>query len=418
MLPSSAVEHYQEQQRITVAAAEQVDAIWRSGMGDDFDLSWSRIAPDVFEVVAAAQFQAAVSGLDYVPAVLDDLGIDGRPVADVDPARFMGGTRDGRPLETLLHGSVYKAKQTAGLGLSAAGALAAGGDWLMDVTLDSVRDANRQAVAAATTVRPKVGGWVRMMNPPSCKFCITLAGKWFRWNQGFQSHPGCDCRHIPANESVAGDLTVDPYAYFHSLPAAEQDRLFGKADAQAIRDGSDIYRVVNIRSRGLASDALKKSGDRRGWQSRRYGTPSLMTVDDVYAAATSREHAIQLLRENGFVTGEQVAGGNILGDRPSDFAAGALGAGGRRVGATAAYRKAVRSGVRDPLEPATQTAAERRLHQAVLMKRAVDAGRNPFGSGPLTAAGRDLVNRQYRRELDRLASAPDQVRVLARLLGI
>lgn len=416
-LPQSAVDHYRQQQAISVSTAQQVQSLWRQ-MGPNFDLSWSGIAPDVFAVAVAGQTAAAVGGLDYVPVVLDEQGITAPSVADVDPTRFAGGTRDGRPLESLLAGAVYESKAQVAQGLDTAGALRAGGMWLSNAVLDAVRDANRQAVASGYTVRPKVQGWVRMLNPPSCKFCVTLAGKYFRWNQGFQSHRLCDCKHIPTDESVAGDLTIDPYKYFHSLPQVDQNRLFGKNDAEALRNGADIYRVVNIRSRGLADGAMKRTpGHNRGWQSRRWDTPSKMTIDDIFTAATGRDDAIRLMEDNGFITGPQTAGGNLRGNIGTGYA-GQLGRGGTRKGATAAYQKALATGQRDLLEPATQTAAERRLHSAFLIKQAADAGRNPFAATALTSAGKKLADDMYRREVAKLDVASTSVRELAKLLHI
>jgi hypothetical protein len=425
VLPATAVDHYRQQQAISVATAQQVERLWRT-VGDDFDLGWARIGPAVFAAVIAGQNQAAATGLAYVPAVLAEQGIDGSAVARIDPHRFAGGTSEGEPVEYLLGAAPIKAKVAMGTVPDSAAALIAGGEWLTQIALDAVRDANRDATAAQMGVTPAAGGWVRMLNPPSCKRCVVLAGKFYRWNQGFQRHPRCDCRHIPSRESLAGELTVDPYAYFGSLDAKGQDRLFGKADAQAIRDGADLYRVANVRMRGLA-----KATGRRGWQARRYGTPSKMTIDDVYAAAGgSRDEAIRLMRENGFIVGEQVAGGEVLGNIPNDFAAGRLGRGGTRKGATLAYRKAIASGQRDPLEPATQTAAEARLHTAFLMKQAVERGSNPFAANslrnPLTPKIREQVERNYQRAIKQLepdpvtgrSAAPEQVLVLARLLGI
>jgi hypothetical protein len=416
-LPTAAIDHYRTQQLIGVLTAERVDELWRT-MTDDFDMSWGLISREVFETVLSGQREAARTGLAYVPRVLAEQDIDAPAAVEVNPERFVGGTDDGRPVETLLHGAVYQAKTAVGEGASTVIALASSREWLQGVVLDVVRDVNRQAVSAGMAARPKVGGWVRMLNPPSCKFCITLAGKYFRWNQGFASHPHCDCRHIPTSETVAGDLTIDPYAYFNQLDETQQNRLFGKNDAQALRDGGDIYRVVNTRSRGLADHVAKSTpGRNRGWQSRRWDSPSLMTIDDVYRVAKNRDDAIRLMEANGFITGEQVAGGNLRGNVGTGYA-GALGRGGSRKGATAAYQKAVRSGQRDLLEPATQTAAERRLHSAVLVKAAVDQGRNPFGTSPLTAADAALAQREYRRQLERLNDAPESVRALARLLGV
>lgn len=425
-IPQAAIEHYQQQQAISVATAAEAGRIWRRGMGDNFDLSYTDIAGQLFTTVLAGQRQAAQSGIDYVPVVLAETAQDAPAAVRVNPARFEGTTDDGRPLENLLQGAVYKSKSVVATGAPSRAALAAGGDWLQGAVLDSVRTANRQAVAAEITARPAIMGWVRMLNPPSCKFCIVLAGKWFRWNQGFQSHTDCDCRHIPSSEALAGDMTTDPYAMFRSLAPKEQDRLFGKADAQALRDGADIYRVVNVRSRGLADSALKRtSGRNRGWQSRRWDSPSEMTIDDIYLRARNRDEAIELMSENGFITGEQIAGGNLRGNAPSEFgdlAAGALGRGGTRKGATLAYRNAIKTGVRNPLEPATQTAGERKLHTAFLRLKAVQRGSNPFAANslrnPLTPELKALVERDYRRQIDKLDEAPEQVRVLARLLGI
>ncbi|MBT2485805.1 MULTISPECIES: hypothetical protein [unclassified Microbacterium] len=258
-------------------------------MTDDFDESWSRIAAGVFDATAAGQYAAAVSGVAYVGTVLAETGVEAPAVARVSPIRFAGGSTDGGELDSLLSGSVVKAKQAVAEGLAPALALTAARGWLQSVVMDTVRDADRQAVGAGITVRPKVQGWVRMLNPPSCKFCIVLGGQFYRWNQGFQSHPHCDCRHIPSQESDASDFTINPRAYFRTLDDKTQDRLFGKKDAQAIRDGADINQVVNIRGRGFSGKQLRRE-------------PDLMTVDHIYDQATSREEAIELLRMNGFIS--------------------------------------------------------------------------------------------------------------------
>lgn len=426
VLPTSAVDHYRQQQGIAVAAATQVQGMWAS-MGEDFDTSWSRISPSVNETVSAAQVAAAATGINYVGSVLAETDVDAPPVATLSARSFAGlAYPDGRPLGTLLDGSVVRAKEAVAAGLSVSAALSQARDWLGGTVLDSVRFANRQAVAAEITVRPKVQGWVRMLNPPSCKFCVTLAGKWFRWNQGFQSHPNCDCRHIPAQESKSGDLTVDPYAYFRSLEPGMQDRIWGKKDAQAIRDGSDIYRVVNVRSRGLSTSK----------QARKFGTPSRKTVDDIYATAKNREQAIKMLTDEGYVTGPQRAGGNILGNQPSDQAilARGRGRGTYRVGtetvttARAARYDAVATGQRDPLNRSTMTAGERRIYddfyraeQALLSRQARTIGGNSADRGTvftsLTAEEADVLKMTFLRRIERVRrSGTPQEKALAELL--
>jgi len=428
-LPQAAVAHYQQQQLITAAAAADAGAMW-STVGEDFDEGYAMIAADLFARVTTAQTMAASSGVRDFPEILDEQGIDATQTMTINPARFAGGTPDSRPLEGLLRGTVVQAKDAVLVGATVAEALKTSRTWLQRRVMDVVRDADRQAMQGSFATTKVVTTWTRMLNPPSCKFCAMLAGKVFRWNEGFRAHTGCDCRHVPTAEVVGRDLTTDPYRYFESLAPAEQDRVFGKNDAQALRDGGDVYRIVNTRFRGLSDDAVKLNGSRRGWQSRRWDAPSKMTVDAVYeAAGADRALARKLLDENGFVTGPQLGGGNLAGNTPGgmfgDLAAGAMGRGGTRRGATEAYRRAVRTGERDVTDPATQTAAERRLQQSVLRKRAADAGRNPFTPNrPLTPAQKALVDRDYARQLDRIDDASNDNREramlaeLARRLGV
>lgn len=419
MLPQTAADHYAQQQDLAALALLEARSLW-SEMTDDFDASWDAIVADLTATLTAAQLGAARDAIEYIPAVLAETNQDDLPTADISAQRFAGTTADGRPTSGLLRSAVSTAKSAVGDGATVATALAAGGKWLDMAFLSEIADANRGASAASITVRPTITGWVRMLNPPSCKRCAILAGKWFRWNEGFERHPRCDCRHIPASENVAGDFVTDPYEYFKSLTAKQQDSIFGAEDAQAIRDGGDIFRVVNIRDRGLAVA--------KGWQARRYGTPTRLTINDIYDKADgSRDKAIELMEREGFITGARNPEGNVKGtDRNS--VGGAMGRGGTRIGATTAFQQAQRTGIRDPyspdpsvsLDPATQTAAERRLHQAYLIKKAVDEGRNPFGSGPLTEAGRQFARVNYEQHTKGLAALPPQhqLRRLARVLGI
>jgi hypothetical protein len=134
----------------------------------------------------------------------------------------------------------------------------AGADYLRTVVATQIPDAGRAAdqVAIATADPPQqkrgkklVYGWVRMLTPPSCERCIVLAGRFYKWNDGFLRHPMCDCRHIPAIEALDDDLTTDPYLYFKSLSPEEQNDVFGVANSKAIRDGADINQVLNAATR-------------------------------------------------------------------------------------------------------------------------------------------------------------------------
>ncbi len=357
--------------------------------------------------------EAAEGGIAYVPEVLEQTSQSMAGLATVSPAAFVGWTREGLPVDEVLRASVRVAKQAIASGSSPAGAAVLGGRSLDRVVTSVIADADRQAVQVTLTPT-KVGGYVRMVRAGACRRCIVLAGRWYAWNQGFQRHPNCNCRHIPASEDRAGDWSTDPYEMFRSMSAEQQDRVFGKSEARAIRDGADIFRVVNTRQRGLPGPRALKA-------------PRL-TVDEIYRTAGTRPNAVRMLTEQGYIlSGGQERGGVIgYGDLGLDskgahyFGAGALGRGGTRKGATYTHRLAATTGHRDPLARETMTAAERRLNDSVLAARAVAEGRNPYGTHKLTDAGRKRAADDLAAEIDNLRRKvhPRQVHTLADMLGV
>lgn len=217
-----ALEHYRRQQRLTalgLLAARRVSD------------SPARAAA----VVAAFQLAAAEDAAAAVPLMLAEQGIDATAEGQVNTRALSGVASDGRPLQSLLE----QAESPNAFDL---------------IVTTQLQDMARMAGSLGGVSRPAVKGYVRMLNTPSCSRCVVLAGKFFRFNQGFLRHPKCDCRHVPSDEDHADSLTTDPQAYFRSLPAGEQDRIFTKAGAQAIRDGADMGQVVNARrgARGMA----------------------------------------------------------------------------------------------------------------------------------------------------------------------
>ncbi len=359
--------------------------------------------------------QAAQGGADYLPAVLSETGQSTAGLMAVNTAAFTGWTREGMRIDDALHASIRVAKQAVAAGHSPAGALLLGGRSLDRVVPSVIADADRGAVQAGLTTTTSVGGYVRMLNGPSCGRCIVLAGKWYAWNQGFQRHPHCDCRHIPASESLAGNWATDPYEAFRRMSPAEQDRAFGATQARAIRDGADIYRVHNSR-RGLPSVKAYK--------------PPRLTLDEIYRQAGTRTRAVAMLTEQGWILpGGQQAGGVLAMDAQTShyLGAGALGRGGTRKGATMAHRYAATTGKRDPLNRYTQTAAERRLGDSVLSVKAVSEGRNPYGAHKLNESGRRRAAAELDHEVRKLRAGldpnsgiriPAQVYRLADLLGV
>jgi hypothetical protein len=284
VLPQATAEHYRAQQALIVATLALVRREW-ARMGPDFDVSWAALGRRILLLTTFAQLGAARSGAAYVPATLAELGTPVEPVGEVVPAAFAGVASDGRPLDSLLGGSVIKAKAARGDGAPVAEALAAGGRALDMYVHTQVADAARDAASVAIAASPRTG-WVRMVNPPCCGRCAILAGKWFGWNDGFERHPQDDCRHIPCVEDVAGNVGTSPEALF----AGGHVRGLTKGQQAALDAGADPGQVVNATGRrsGMATASAGARGGR-------------LTPDRIFRIAADREQALGLLRNYGYI---------------------------------------------------------------------------------------------------------------------
>lgn len=241
-------------------------ASWREVDTSDIARSWLRLVfRQLIGPVYAAQLAVSRGAQDYVARVTQAYNRHRRrqialPDVHIEPARLAGVASDGRDLSTLLYQPAITTLQAISRGATVRQATAIGGTHLDMIVRTQVADAGRVATGVETVATPTLG-YVRMLNPPSCSRCVILAGRFYRWNTGFQRHPRCDCIHIPATEDVANDLRTNPRAYFDSLSEAEQNRTFTNTGAQAVRDGADLARVVNAR-RGMATAGTSETRER------------------------------------------------------------------------------------------------------------------------------------------------------------
>lgn len=400
-VPAAAGYYYASLRSIRRAAQTRARALWRQVAIDHLDDSWSRVAPLAVQAIASAQVEAAAAGATYGAFALAEQGSWVAPDAFVDPRSFGGGwSSSGARLEQTLSVPLIRTKEAVAAGAGTIQALSTGWNTLSGIVALQVADAGRVAAGIDVAARQSVG-YVRMLNPPSCDRCAVLAGRWYRWNAGFRRHPGCDCVHVPSRTgstaaALSEGLIDDPYAYFNSLDEAAQDRMFGRYQAEAIRDGGDIYQVVNSK-RGRQGAFTTEGTSRRGY-ARSVLRPGQrrMTPETIYRLHPRREDALRVLREHGYILpGGQVPGGSLRGVVEGY---GALGRGGTRIGAREAIEQARRTGVRTGSRY-TMTAAERRLFDAEARYKAVLEGRNPFGRSPLTPQIAASVEADYRRWL-------------------
>ena len=384
--PETAVKHYRAMLRLQRSARAAAAVAWSSLSAAYLSESWDSVSPALVAAVSKIQLDAATRGAGYGGNTLADQGLYEAPEAWVDPSSLAGVSSRGASLGAALYSAIPHTKDLIAGGMPERVALARGREVLQMSAATQVADAGRTAAGLDTFARPRVG-YVRMLNPPSCSRCSVLAGRFYRNNEGFQRHPRCDCVHVPTTRTEAAEsegLVHDPYAYFESLSESAQDKTFGKAQAQAIRDGADLFQVVNAR-RGMSYAGVSADGTRRGQKVvsdfTREGTTrralwgganpkgKRLTPDAIYAQGLPREATLDLLAKHGYLLPQgQVAEGAIRGAGPV-------------------------------IPRSDLTAAEKRLQTARLRWEAVQDGRNPHGRGPLTPEIAARVEGDYRRWL-------------------
>lgn len=246
-------------------------------------------------ILTGGQHAAAATADRYVAEVLVEQGLRPAAAGRVDASALAGIASDGRPLESLLARPAITAKLALSAGTSIERAMAAGGAQAELIAHTQVADAGRVADQVALVVRKGADGYTRMVVGDSCARCLIMAGRRYEWNAGFLRHPKCDCVHIPTAEDVSGDLRTSPRLAFDAMTGAEQDKVFGKAGAEAIREGSDMARVVNAR-RGMQAAA-----DGRLYTTEAAGKRPRLMPEQIFRDARDRDDAIRLLRLHRYI---------------------------------------------------------------------------------------------------------------------
>lgn len=317
LLLATAADYQAEQEKATAEMVAAVMVVWASLNMKKVIPSWqSGIGERIYVLLSILMELVARDSNSYIRRNLANQGILYLG-PDIDPLKFAGIASDGRDLERLLAGAIIKVRESQRQGFTDDEANEHGRLFLDLVLKTQVRDAARASEsvsiaiadgASTTTGKPVAIGWVRMLTPPSCGRCAVLAGKFYRWNSGFERHPLCDCRHIPTTLAGANQILTDPDVYFNSLSPTEQDYYFGKAQAQAIRDGADISQVVNAgRTKGsmfTADDGRRYTSEgttKRGFARGVAGRVLRPTVWQIYRdAAGDQEVAKALLLKFGY----------------------------------------------------------------------------------------------------------------------
>lgn len=265
-----ALDHQARLIAINQTATGRALNIWKRMDFDALDTSWAQVAPALLLQSNAAQLAAAKTSDRYVSSLSSAYGFD-QDAARTIPQSFVGVDGSGRSMESLLHGAVTTTKEAIGSGFGRVQSLEAGAAFLASMMKTGLADLGRAADLTAATGKGYTH-YVRVVNPGACQRCAILAGM-DSFRNAFKRHPACKCTTAP----VVMDGTITPPGlhsspddYFESLSKAEQDRIFTKGGAEAIRSGAKVQDVVSARrgasgistSRGIGRQTTANSGRR------------------------------------------------------------------------------------------------------------------------------------------------------------
>jgi hypothetical protein len=256
----------------------------------------SVVLPSLLDTMITAQSAAADLGAAHVNAEAAALGV--APTTRVRSAALAGVASDGRSLTGLFAQSLISTYVANRAGVPRGVALQAGADSLDEIVTTQVHDAARVATEVATTANRVFTGYRRGVEPGACGRCVILAGRFYRWSDGFDRHPRCRCFNTPITSVTAEPQ--DPREFFNAMTRDEQDHSFTVAGAEAIRLGADPAKVVNAR-KGMGTTEMFGRKVTSTTAGVKRGQPQRLMPESILRLAEDRETAIRLLQLHGFV---------------------------------------------------------------------------------------------------------------------
>lgn len=180
---------------------------------------------------------------------------------------------------------------------------------LEQLVASEVADAGRSASQVEFVARPDWQNYVRVLNPPSCKRCVVLAGRIYRDLEAFDRHPGDDCVMVPVQD---WETAHDEGYVFSPAEAFEKGiiRDLTAAERQAVEDGADLTTVINSSSGIYTADVFGRrvrattygTTKRSAWRKANPTRLIRLRPEAIYRiAADDRAEAVRLLRLYGYI---------------------------------------------------------------------------------------------------------------------
>jgi hypothetical protein len=218
-LLDTAAEHRSTVDEIAMTSAASVAREWSRADPARLESEWTARAPQLAAAVSSAQLEAAQQATGYIASTVGG-------TAALAAQSFSGVTREGREIAPELYSGVTHTKRLIGAGVGVGAAFQAGTALMSILAANTIRDAGRSADNTLAVANGALYS-VRVVSPGACSRCAILAG-------------------------VKG--------YRTSMTEVEQDRVFTKSGAWAIRNGADPIKVVNARRGAYKTSTLRADG--------------------------------------------------------------------------------------------------------------------------------------------------------------
>lgn len=302
----AASRHKENTEKLTQAAFENAGRAWKRVNPGSIVSSWQTLSAGVIGAVMLAQTETIENSNDYIDFAFNEQNIDGLD-ARLRPGVIAGTMpATGATLDAALAGVAYHALDHIGRGRSVREAMDGGMLELAQLVQYAVADSSRASAKVRIGTTQTSVGYTRVVSAGCCARCAVLAGKFYRWNEGFLRHPNCLCLHFPATSAVAAQTATDPYEAFEALSEKEQDRIYTKAGAEAIRNGADMNQVINSRRGMTTSGRFTSEGvTKRGYfrissDAGRAGKRRLSVDEILRRSGQDKTRFVSLLTEYGY----------------------------------------------------------------------------------------------------------------------
>lgn len=216
-------------------------------------------------LTTAAQAQGVLATQAYLASYLGSETGRAQTIDPVDPARYVGLSRDGRPLGELFTPPLYTVKLSLAQGLPFLRASQMGRARAMRSVNFEVLEAARSSLDDSMRTNRRVVGWRRVPAGSACGACLAAAtGAIQDTDATLLVHRGCACTKEPVVRDVKERVhRPTGEQQFRSLTEPQQDALFagrgGAEKAQLIRDGLPFSALITHEHEHLGDDTFTET---------------------------------------------------------------------------------------------------------------------------------------------------------------